>query len=69
MYKTKAVYQVLLEMLSFKQFCSLIGFLCMKSGSINMSKNLMFIHMQKFNFMPHLLHKILHFKESHNLIG
>ena len=32
-------------------------------------KTLMFICMNKFNLIPHFIHKILHFEESYNLVG
>ena len=40
-----------------------------QNDSINLYKTLMFICMQKTNFIIHFILEILHFKESCNLIG
>ena len=65
MYKIKANYWVLLEMLLVEQFSNLLViWACQtvpsKSGSINLKKTLMYIYMQKFNFIQFLFHKILY---------
>ena len=74
MYKSKAIYWVLLEMPPVEQFSNFLTiWTCEtvpnKSGSINLKKTLMFTYMQEFNFIQYLFHKKLHFKEYHNLIG
>ena len=72
--KNNFIPHALLEILQrYANFLFWVLWTCLvahtQNDSINLYKTLLFICMQKTNFIIHFILEILHFKESYNLIG